>query len=158
MRAMKKTKPDAQTTKAKIKKTPDQHDARLVLRLYELRRETVMRQSRDVLAKFLPRSYDELAALLKPDHPHNAAWRQVSSYYEMAFGFARHGIVNPDFLAENSGEGLFLFAKVAPHLERLRAESSPYAFANAEWLVAHSRTAQQRFALIQARIAKMLAQ
>ena len=47
-------------------------------------------------------------------YPLNAAWRQTSSYWEMVYSMARHGIVNPDYWVENNGEGLFLFAKVAP--------------------------------------------
>ena len=113
---MKKSK----QTKSKAKKSPDHRDAQLVLRLYDLRRESVMRASRDKIAKFLPRSYDDLVAITKPEHPDNAAWRQVSSYFEMAYGFARHGIAHPDFLAENTGEGMLLFAKIAPYLERFR--------------------------------------
>lgn len=139
------------------KESPDHHDAELVLKLYDLRREPVMRQSRDAIAKFLPRSFDDVLALTKPDHPQNAAWRQVTSYFEMAFSFARHGIANPDFLAENNGEGLLLFAKVKPWLAQLRETVSPVAFQNAEWLVANSDSAAQRLRLFEARIAKMLA-
>lgn len=138
------------------KSKPDHHDADLALRLYDLRRETVMRQSRDLMAKFLPRSFEEIAAVLAPDHPHNAAWRQVTSYFEMAWNMARHGIANPDFLAENTGEGFYLFAKVHPYLEQIRRATSPLAFHNAEWMLQNSASARQRFELFQARVAKML--
>ncbi len=141
----------------RIKETPDHHDADLVLKLYDLRRESVMRQSRDTIARLLPRSFADLADLTKPEHPHNAAWRQVTSYFEMAFSFARHGIANPDFLAENNGEGLLLFAKVQPYLEQFRKEYAPTAFKNAEWLVANSNSAKQRLELFQQRVKKMLA-
>lgn len=142
---------------ASCERAPDHRDAELVLRLYDLRREPVMRESRKAIVKFLPRSYDDVAALIKPDHPDNAAWRQVSSYFEMAYGFARHGIVPADFLAENAGEGLLLFAKIAPYLEQLRAETAPTALRNAEWLVEHSEYASTRVELFKARIAKQLA-
>lgn len=140
-----------------IKPTPDHHDAELVLRLYDLRRETVMRQSRDTMLRFLPRTWEDFFAVTQLGHPDNAAWRQVSSYWEMAYGFARHGIVNPDFLVESSAEGLLLYAKVLPHLDRMRKELSPTAFQNCEWLVAHSTVARQRLELMQARIQKMMA-
>lgn len=138
------------------KEHPDHHDAALVLQLYELRRETVMRLSRDTMMRFLPRSWDELIAVTAPAHPSNPAWRQVSSYWEMAYSFARHGVVNADFLVESNAEGLFLFAKVHPHLERFRKEVSPTAFRNAEWIATQCETGRQRYALIQARVAKML--
>jgi aminoglycoside/choline kinase family phosphotransferase len=138
------------------KTVPDHHDAEIVLKLYELRREAVMRQSRDAMAKFLPRSYADFAAVIAPDHPQNAAWRQVTSYFEMAWGFARHGIANPDLLAENTGEGFLLFAKVHPYLQQYRREHAPLAFKNAEWMLEHSGAARQRFELFQARVQKQL--
>lgn len=139
------------------KSAPDHHDADLVLKLYDLRREAVMRQSRDAMMRWLPRSWEELVAVTEMSHPHNAAWRQVSSYWEMAYGFAKHGVIHPDFLAENAGEGLFLFAKVQPYIERFRREMSPNAFLNTEWLLGASPTARQRFELIKARVQKMAA-
>lgn len=138
------------------KETPDHHDAELLLKLYELRREPVMRQSRDAMMRFLPRSWDELQAVTAMTHPNNAAWRQVSSYWELAYSFARHGVINADFLIENSGEGLFLFAKVHPYLALFREQTAPTAFRNAEWIATQSQTGRERFALIQSRVAKMM--
>lgn len=136
---------------------PDHHDAELVIRLYELRREPVMRESRDKMRQFLPRDAGELIALSRADHPLNAAFRQTSTYWEMVFGLGRHGIVHPDFLAENSGEGLLLFAKVQPHLVRYRQEVSPRAFVNAEWMVANSDMARTIFDSQRSRVEKLLA-
>ena len=39
------------------------HDAELILKLYDLRREPVMRQARDFVATFAPTSIDELMAV-----------------------------------------------------------------------------------------------
>ena len=137
-----------------LKQSPDHHDAELVLRLYDLRRESVMRESRKAIVQFHPRSYEEFFAITQLAHEHNAAFRQVSSYFEMAYGFARHGVCHADFLAEGTGEGMLLFAKVQPFLERFRRETSPTAFQNAEWLVLHSASAKQRFDMFQARFKK----
>ena len=141
---------------ANIKQTPDHHDADLVLKLYDLRREAVMRESRKVMIEFSPRNYDEFVAATQFGTPLNVAFRQVSSYFEMAYGFARHGVCNPDFLAENTGEGFFLYAKVHPHLERFRKEMSPTAFSNAEWLVANSNAAKMRFEMFRGRVQKQV--
>jgi len=135
---------------------PDHHDAELVLRLYELRREPTMRVSRQQMREFLPKSYEELASVTKGDHPLNAAYRQTTTYWEMVFGMARHGIIHSDFLAETSGEGLLLFAKVKPYLERYRNEISERAFRNAEWFVSDSATARDIFSNQTQRIAKQL--
>ena len=138
------------------KEHPDHHDAELLLKLYDLRREPVMRQARDTMMRWLPRSFEEVMAVTQMTHPNNAAWRQVSSYWEMAYSFARNGIINPDFLAENGGEGLFLFVKVQPYLERFRKETSPTAFRNAEWIATQCEEGRTRFALIRTRVAKMM--
>ncbi len=136
--------------------TPDAHDAELILRLYDLRREPVMRQARsDMFAKFNPKSYEDFTAVLKFDHPLNTAYRMVSSYWEMAAGFAKHGSLNLGLFAENCGEGLFMLAKALPHLERLRKEQSPFAFVNMEWAVKNSPEAARRLEFTQARLAKM---
>jgi hypothetical protein len=138
------------------KEVPDHHDAEIVLKLYDLRRETVMRASRNALAQFVPRTWEEFLAVTQPTHPMNAAFRQVGSYWEMAYGFARHHIVNPDFLIENTTEGLFLYAKALPFLDRFRKEVSPTAFRNAEWITTQCETGKQRLELVQARVRKML--
>lgn len=138
-----------------IKAQPDHHDAELVLRLYDLRREAVMRDSRSKIAQFFPKNFEDVAAILAPAHPLNAAFRQTTSYWEMAYGMAKHGIVNPDFLVESSGEGLFVFARFHPHLERLRKDVSPTMFQNVEWLLQNSAVARQRYEIIQARVKKM---
>ncbi len=139
------------------KECPDHHDAELVLRLYDLRREAVMRESRNAInAKFWPKSYEDAVAITKPDHPLNAAFRQTSSYWEMVYGMAKHGIVHADYLTENNGEGLFLYAKLQPFLDRFRKEmNSPTAFQNAEWITKNCEEGKRRFETIQNRVKKM---
>ncbi len=75
----------------------------------------------------------------------------------MAYGFARHGIVHADLLAENGVEGLILYAKLEPHLPRLRKEVSPTILQNAEWLVRKSPVAKKRMELVRRRVATMMA-
>lgn len=140
-----------------IKEAPDHHDADLVLKLYDLRREPVMRESRDAInAKFWPRNAEEAIAVTANDHPLNTAFRQTTAYWEMVYGMARHGIVHPDFLVENNGEGLFLYARIEPYLAALRKAASPRAFRNAEWVVAHCATAQTLMEAYRARIKRAL--
>ena len=130
------------------------YDAELILKLYDLRREAVMRQARsDMFTKFHPKSFEELAAALKPDHPVNVAYRMVSSYWEMAAGLVKHGALDSELFAENCGEGLFLFAKVQPFLERLRKDYAPTAYVNMEWVLNKSAEARRRLELVQKRLA-----
>lgn len=140
-----------------LKEAPDHHDADLVLKLYDLRRETVMRESRNAInGKFWPRNAAEAAAVTANDHPLNVAFRQTSGYWEMVYGMARHGIIHADFLVENNGEGLFLYARVEPYLAAIRQAGSPRAFHNAEWIVANCATAQTLMEGYRARIKRVL--
>ena len=114
------------------KEHPDHHDADLVLKLYDLRRETVMREARQAIgAQFWPKSYDDVKAVLLPDHPLNAYFRQTASYWEMAYSFAKFGVMDPDFLIDSgAGEGIFLYAKVERFVEQIRKEYAPHMFVN----------------------------
>jgi len=135
------------------KKKPDHRDAEVILKLYDLRREAVMRKSREAMIQWVPRSYEDVLAITQPSHTSNVAWRQVATYWEMAYGFARHGAVHADLLAESSAEGLILFAKVEPYLPRLRKEVSPTILQNAEWMSRKSAVAKSRLDLIRKRLA-----
>ena len=140
------------------KELPDYHDAELAFRAYELRRDPVMRESRNAINRdFWPKSFAELVAVTKADHPLNAAWRQTTTYWEMVYGTVRHGIVNADYFMESSGEGMFLFARMAPYLEEFRREVSPAAFQNAEWVAKNTAVGQRVFAMFTARVQKTLA-
>jgi hypothetical protein len=125
---------------------PDHHDAELVVRFYELRREPAMRESREAInTKFYPRTLDDLLAIAKRDHPLNAAFRQTSTYWEMVYSTARYGIVHHEFLLESNGEGMLLFAKVQPFLEEYRQATNPRAFVNAEWVATQTALGRQIF-------------
>jgi hypothetical protein len=140
-----------------LKEAPDHHDAELVLKIYDLRREPVMRESRAAInAKFWPRNPEEAIAVTANDHPLNVAFRQTSGYWEMVYGMARHGIVHADFLVENNGEGLFLFARVEPFLAAFRAAASPRSFRNAEWVALNCATGKSLMESYRARIKRAL--
>ncbi|MBM4059643.1 MAG: hypothetical protein FJ265_00900 [Planctomycetes bacterium] len=138
-----------------MKSAPDHHDAELILRIYDLRREAVMRASRDAINKdYWPRNAEEATRVLAPEHPLNAAYRQTSSYWEMVYGMARHGVVHSEFLLESNGEGLFLFARVEPYLAQIREQTSPRAFRNAEWLANSGDLARAIMATFRERMKK----
>lgn len=97
-------------------------DAEIILKLYELRRETVMRQARAwVVGEFWPRTADDyFAVALNPADPHNAFIRQVVTYWEMAAAMVLHGSVSAELFVDCNGEGFFLLAKFAPILDDIR--------------------------------------
>jgi hypothetical protein len=136
---------------------PDHHDAELVLRVYELRREPVLRESRAaIIQQFWPKTFADVQAVLKGDHPLNAAYRQVGTYWEMVYGMVKHGVVNADYFLESNGEGMLVFAKVAPFLEEIRREVSPLAYQNAEWAAKNTTAGRRVFEMMVGRVKKTL--
>lgn len=88
-------------------------DAQIILKLYELRTEALMRQARAwVAGEFWPRTADEYFAVANnPADPHNAFLRQVLSYWEMAAAMVLHGAVSAELFLDCNGEGFFFLAK-----------------------------------------------
>jgi hypothetical protein len=97
-------------------------DAEIILKLYELRREAVMREARAwVIGEFWPTSADEyFAVAMNPADPHNAFLRQVTSYWEMAAAMVLHGAVSPELFVDCNAEGFLLLAKLSPFLDDIR--------------------------------------
>lgn len=140
-----------------LKDSPDHHDAELVLKLYELRREPLMREARtSVTTKFAPRTAEEFLAILKHDHPLNAHYRQVSTYWEMAYGLIKHGVLHADLALESNGEGMLLFAKAQPFLAEIRAAANPRSFSNAEWVATETEAGKRIYAIFAERQKKVM--
>lgn len=89
------------------------HDAEIILKLYDLRREALLRKARHWLtAEFNPKSEEEFLAVLRGQNTQeNAYFRQVVSYWEMAASLVVHGAVKSDLFIDSNGEGLYIFAK-----------------------------------------------
>lgn len=141
-----------------LKEAPDHLDADLVLKIYDLRREEVMRESRNAINRdYWPKSTEEALEVLRSDHPLNRAWRQTTTYWEMVYSMARNGVVHADFLAENNGEGLLLYARVEPYLDALRQATSPRTFRNAEWVAKETEMGRTITDTFRTRVQKVLA-
>ncbi len=103
-------------------------DAEIILKLYDLRRETVMRQARAwVIGEFWPSTADEYFALAANSaDPHNPFLRQVISYWEMAAAMVLHGAVSAELFVDCNAEGFLLLAKFAPILDDIRQKNSMF--------------------------------
>lgn len=121
-------------------------DADIILRLYELRRETVMRQARAwMIGEFWPMTAEEYFAVAEnPADPHNPWLRQVVSYWEMAAAMVLHGAVSAELFVDCNGEGFFLLAKYAHILESIR-EKMPTFLTKTSELVSRFSAATQRY-------------
>ncbi len=125
-------------------------DAEIILKLYQLRTEAVMRQARAwVMGEFWPATADDFFAVaLNPTDPHSAFLRQVLTYWEMAAAMVLHGAVSAELFVDCNAEGFFLLAKLSPILERIRAENPAFLIKTSE-LVNRFSTAAQRFEAVQ---------
>ncbi len=100
---------------------PNHHDAELILKLYELRREDVMREARKFVADFWPKSLDDLIALVSSYGTKEQAYlRQVGGYWEMAASLVNRGALNRDLALDNYQEMFFVYAKIEPYLQAYR--------------------------------------
>jgi hypothetical protein len=142
-----------------LKEHPDHHDAELLLKVYDLRRESVMRDSRSLLLRdYWPRTPEDALDVLRSDHPLNRPWRQVTTYWEMVYGMARWGVMHAEFLIDNSGEGMVFFARAEPYLAQLREKGGPRVLRNSEWIVTETETGRKMMEVMRARVAKKLAE
>jgi|SRR5579872_5088295 len=122
------------------------HDADLLIKLYDLRRDPVMRQARHFMAvEFWPKSYDEFKAIFASFGTEHNAWaRQVLSYWDMAAAMVLEGALHEDLFFKTNGELYFLYAKFRPFLEQLRKEFNPEFLSYVEELANHSSAARAR--------------
>src|SRR5438552_6153363 len=95
-----------------------QEDANLILKLYDLRREPVMREARNWFFSFNPTSAAEYMETLMG--PQGAYARMVISYWDMAASLVNNGAIDEQMFNDANGEHLFVFAKIEPVIDELR--------------------------------------
>lgn len=124
--------------------TPD--DAKLILKLYDLRREPVMRKARDFVNSFFPQSADEFLRLMQAwGTDENAYARQVVSYWDMAASLVLRGTLHEELFLDSAGEMFFTFAKIHPFLAVIRERMGiPEFLRNIETLVNRSETGRAK--------------
>lgn len=120
-------------------------DAEIILKLYELRTESVMRQARAwVIGEFWPKTAEEYFKVSESTSDAHAPWlRQVVSYWEMAAAMVVHGAVSAELFVDCNGEGFFLLAKFAPILEAVRLKNPGFLSKTSELIKRFSSAAQR---------------
>ena len=94
-------------------------NATLNLKLFDLRREPVLREARQwVLAEFNPESFAELGAIA--GGARNATFRMVLGYWDMAASLVTTGAIDGEAFLAAHNEIFITFAKVCPFLSELR--------------------------------------
>jgi len=131
-------------------------DARLILELYDLRREAEMRKARNYVAmQFNPQSVDEAMKVMTAFGSDENRWmRQALSYWEMAASLVLRGTINEELFLDCNGEMFFIYAKLKPVLPGLRkAMNSPEFLGQTEKLLHRTAESRKKLKLFEERIA-----
>ncbi|MGH9414289.1 MAG: DUF4760 domain-containing protein [Terriglobales bacterium] len=122
---------------------PKHEDAKLILQLYDLRREKTMREARDWFGhEFHPAGADDYIATLRSSH--SAYLRMMTSYWEMACALVVQGAIDAEMFNATNGEHMYLFARIQPFLADLRKKmNSPNMLSNVEKVVLARPNAQE---------------
>ena len=95
--------------------------AELILKLFELRRETVMRSARSYVGgEFMPSSADEVMSLVSAGGPKASYILQVYGYWDMVSAFVIHGALDKSLVYDTCPEMYFQYAKIQPYLAGIR--------------------------------------
>src|SRR5258708_6541151 len=118
----------------------------LILRLYELRREPVMRLARGYVGgAFSPHTAEEFVSIMIAGDQNASYVLQVDGYWDMAAGLVFHGALDSNLVYDTCPEMYFQFVKIRPFLQEFRRRSSlPELFQNLQKLVEGSEKGQAR--------------
>ena len=88
------------------------------MKIYDLRREPVMRAARKyVVSEFWPQNYEEFKAVVTGYGTEPNAWfRQVLTYWNMVAALVLRGAVNEQLFFETNNEPYFLWAKFGEYI------------------------------------------
>ncbi len=96
-------------------------DTLAILKLYELRSETVMRQARAwFLSEFAPQTGGEIVALMMRGEKQSAFYRMVASHWEVAASLVNNGGIDEKLFLEANSEHVVVFAKIQPFVAEIR--------------------------------------
>jgi hypothetical protein len=125
--------------------------AELILKLYELRRETVMREARSYVGgEFKPASGRELVEIVTTGGKHGSFVLQVFGYWDMVAAFVQHGALDAGLVYDTCQEMYFQYAKIQPHLAEFRkAMNLPEWMISIERVVEGSKAGRGRLAFMQ---------
>jgi hypothetical protein len=120
--------------------------AELILKLYEIRRETALRAARDYVGgEFMPKSVDEFVSLVKDGGKPSGHILQVYGYWDMVAAFVVHGALDEALIFDTCQEMYFQFEKIQPYLPGFREKMNlPEFLRSIETVVAGAQERRTR--------------
>jgi catechol 2,3-dioxygenase-like lactoylglutathione lyase family enzyme len=102
--------------------------AQLILKLFELRRDPVLREARTwFVRQFHPETLDDVKAALASEH--NPKIRMVVGYWDMAASLVTHGAIDRQMFLDANTEIFATFSKIYPLLSEIRGIAALPGFA-----------------------------
>lgn len=133
-----------------------QDEAGLILKLYELRREEVLRKARDwYFRDFNPQNITDFSNVMMGEH--SGYLRMVVTYWNMAAALVNDGAISMELFNESNGEQIGVFAKIEPLLGEIRAAYAPQFAAALEKLIDATPDGRKRVAATRERMKAMRA-
>jgi hypothetical protein len=116
----------------------------LLLELYDLRREPLLRRARAWFReRFKPETARQVLTLYRGKA--SAPYRMVTTYWNMAAALVLHGAIDEQMFADVNGEHILVYAKLQPLLGELRAGlGNPTYLSHLEQLIGRMPDAQAR--------------
>jgi hypothetical protein len=134
-----------------------QEEASLILKLYDLRREPVMRKARDwYFRDFHPQSMADYNNALFGEH--SGYVRMVITYWDMAAALVNNGAISLEMFTDSNGEHIGVFSKIEPLLGEIRAAYAPQFAVNLEKLIDATPDGRKRVAAMRERFKTIRAQ
>jgi hypothetical protein len=134
-----------------------QEEAELILKLYDLRRESTMRKARDwFFSEFNPQSITDFSNALFSEHSGHV--RMVVTYWDMAAALVNDGAIPMELFTQTNGEHFTVFAKIELLLAEIRAAFGPQFAANLEKLIDATPNGRARTAATRERMKNIRAQ
>jgi len=128
-------------------------DADLILKLYDLRRETVMREARNWFFTFNPTGVQDFIDVLLSDK--SGYYRMVMTYWDMAASLVNSGAIDEEMFNEANGEHLFIYSKIEPFISEMRTFlDAPDMLKNLEQLIMRRPNAEKEIASVRERMKK----
>ena len=133
-----------------------QAEADLILKLYDLRREPVMREARNWFFMFNPKTTDDILEILTTDK--SGHYRMVISYWDMACSLVNNGAIDAQMFNDANGEHIFVYAKMEPFIPALRESmGAPNFLVQLEKTVKALPDSEARLEVVRTRIQQLIA-
>ena len=115
-----------------------------ILKLYELRREEMMRKARNWFFAFNPETLEEVLTTARVEH--SDYYRVVTSCGDIACSLVNHGVIDEGMFNDANAEYAFIYAKIKPFVEQIRAMTNPQYMSHLDKLMVRLPEVELRLA------------